>query len=268
MSKNQWECFAQNFGEWQGSFTTFSPSGELREDIPSLLTLRSVAPQKAEFSLTRESPRYPEPMVMEFSSFSRSLLFFETGAFSQGSMQYAPFGQFGAEFALVTPDRRLRIVQLYNADSELDCITLIREQRVGSTAPEQPHLRVEDLIGEWQGEAITLFPDLQPARTFSSHLTITREADRLIQKLQFGERTIATEATIAGNILSFASGAQILLLPDGASANCPLKASLGQPIVLEAGWLMSPTVRQRIIRSFDAKGAWVSLTLVTERKVG
>jgi Domain of unknown function (DUF3598) len=162
----------------------------------------------------------------------------------------------------------LRIVQLYNADSELDYITLIREQRVGSTAPEQPHLRVEDLIGEWQGEAITLFPDLQPARTFSSHLTITREADRLIQKLQFGERTIATEATIAGNILSFASGAQILLLPDGASANCPLKASLGQPIVLEAGWLMSPTVRQRIIRSFDAKGAWVSLTLVTERKVG
>jgi Domain of unknown function (DUF3598) len=59
-----------------------------------------------------------------------------------------------------------------------------------------------------------------------------------------------------------------MLLPDGASVNCPLKVALGQPFVLELGWLRSPTLRERIIRSYDAKGEWVGLTRVVETKVG
>lgn len=263
----------QNLGEWQGSFTTYSPQGERRESIPSLLKLEARSGEPGVFlTLKRDSPKHPQPLEMNFSSLSRSLLFFESGAFSQGSMQFSPYSsQFGGEFGLVTDDRRLRVVQMYTPECELDYVTLIREQRVGSAVPERPPLLVDDLVGAWRGESVTLFPDLRPAVNSTSHLTIERSGDRLIQRLQFGDRTIATEATIAGNLLMYRQSAvpvQIMLLPDGASVNCPLKVALGQPFVLELGWLRSPTLRERIIRSYDAKGEWVGLTRVVETKVG
>jgi Domain of unknown function (DUF3598) len=271
--KTQWECFLQNLGEWQGSFAEFSPTGELREEIPSLLRLEEIEPGQARLTLRRDSPQFPEPLVQEYRSFNQSLLFFETGAFSQGARQYSPVSQFGGEFGLVnaSSDRRLRLVQLYDSASELQFFKLIREQRVGTTAPERPHLQVEDLLGEWQGEAVTMFPDLRSPLEFSSHLQIERQGDLLQQKLSFGSRTIATEATIEGNLLKYHKSpmpVQIVLLPDGASANCPTQVSTGHPFVLEVGWLMEPTLRQRIMRSYDAKGEWINVTLVTERKIG
>jgi Domain of unknown function (DUF3598) len=198
--KSQWDCFLQNLGEWEGSFTTYSPQGDLRETIPSRLKLEERSGEPGVFlTLKRDSPKHPQPLEMNFASLSRSLLFFETGAFSQGSMQFSPYSsQFGGEFGLVTPDRRLRVVQMYNAESELNYVTLIREQRVGSDVPEQPPLQVDDLVGAWRGESVTLFPDLRPAVNSTSHLTIERSGDRLIQRLQFGDRTIVTEATIEG----------------------------------------------------------------------
>jgi hypothetical protein len=39
------------------------------------------------------------------------------------------------------------------------------------------------------------------------------------------------------------------------------------PFLLEAGWLISDNLRQRLIRRYDERGGWVSLTLVTERKI-
>jgi Domain of unknown function (DUF3598) len=273
MTKPQWDCFLENLGEWQGSFATYGPSGELRETIPSLLKLEQRSGESGVFlTLKRDSPKHPQPLEMNFASLSRSLLFFESGAFSQGSMQFSPYSsEFGGEFGLVTPDRRLRLVQMYTPESTLSYVTLIREQRVGSDVPERPALQADDLVGEWQGESITLFPDLRPELVSTSHLVIERSGDQLKQRLQFGDRTIETVAAIEGNLLVYRDSplpVQIMLLPDGASANCPLKVSLGQPFVLELGWFRTPTVRERIIRRYDAKGEWVGLTLVTERKVG
>ncbi|MBZ8181060.1 DUF3598 family protein [Oscillatoria salina] len=60
---------------------------------------------------------------------------------------------------------------------------------------------------------------------------------------------------------------QILLLPDAASANCPLEIKRGYPFVLEAGWLVAPNLRYRLVRSYSAKGELLNLTLVQEEKV-
>lgn len=263
--------FLQNLGTWQGSFTTYSPQGEQREMIPSLLTLSEIpGRQGVKLVLQRDSAQFPQPLELEFNSLSRSLRFFETGSFSQGSMQFSPYSsQFGGELSLVTPDRRLRMVMGYNAQSDLDYVTLIREQRVGRQVPEQAPLQVDDLVGEWRGESMTLFADLRSPETTTSHLIIERVGNVLKQQLQFGERLIETEATIAGNRLLYHQRplpVQIMLLPDGASANCPLTIKPGHPFVLETGWLRTPTLRQRIIRSFNANGEWVGVTLVTERK--
>lgn len=270
--KSQWDCFLVNLGEWQGSFTTFSAPGELVSDTPSVLKLERLADdQTVRLTLQRQGQA---DLVLAITSVGGNLQFFETGAFSQASLQYAPQTQFGGELALVHQERRMRIVQLYDRQSQLASITLIREQRPHSQQPERPPLTVDELLGEWQGDAITLYPDLRSPETYPTHLQIRREGDRLFQQLTFGAGaaayTIQSSAAIVGNRLLFNSGngsIQVLLLPDGASANCPLNIPARQPFFLEAGWLMEPNLRQRLIRHYNSRGESASLTLVTERRV-
>lgn len=271
--KSQWECLLQNLGEWQGSFTLLSPQGELLEDTPTITTLEGLNNnQTIRQSIRRFHPSQEvQEQVLEYSSLARSVMFFENGAFSQGSIQWGPFSEFGAELGLIDGDRRLRLVQLYNRDSQFYRITLIREKLAGKNASERPHLSLDQLLGEWQGEAVTIYPDWRSLDTYSTNLKIDREGvDKLVQKLVFANRTITSTAKIDGNILHFDQGSQpvqVLLLPDGASCNCPLQVKAGKPFFLEVGWLLKPNLRQRMIRSYSDKGEWVNLTLVTERKI-
>lgn len=266
--KSQWDCLLENLGAWDGSFTRLSPSGELLEDVPSIVSFTGLNDNQTMRQIVRLAPAN-QPVsekVLEYSSLGRNTLLFDNGAFSQGSMQFSPFSDFGAEMGLIDGDRRLRLVQLFDK-GKLTGLTLIREKLSGSETPERPPLRVEDLIGEWTGEATTIYPDWRSPDSYSTELKIWRDGDRLHQELSFG-RTIITSARIEGSSLKFDSGIQILLLPDGASSNCPIEIQLRQPFVLEVGWLIQPDLRQRMIRSYSDKGEWSSLTLVTERRVG
>ncbi len=275
--KSQWNCHLQNVGEWHGSFTQLSPSGEAIADQASVLTLEGSAdPPQACLTLKRTGS---QDLVLNYSTLNRSILFFESGAFSQGSLQFARTAEFGAEFGLIDGldghigDRRLRIVQMFGDNSHLRQITLIREQRAGTQAPERPPLQVEDLLGAWQGEAVTLYPDWRNPDCYATTLTVERQGQTLTQHLTFGpegaSQEIASTATIQGSCLRFQQGVQpiqVLLLPDGASINCPTQIQSGHPFFLEIGWLLRPGLRQRLIRSYNAKGEWISLTLVTEHK--
>ena len=64
-----------------------------------------------------------------------------------------PQGGFGAESCLVDQNRRLRVVMPFDA-SRFSKLTLIREQRVGTDAPEPPLLKLEDFLGEWRGQKV------------------------------------------------------------------------------------------------------------------
>jgi hypothetical protein len=274
----QWDCFLKNLGEWHGSFTRFSPQGEETLDTPTLVTLEGLNDNKNVHQVVRYLPP-GEPsrdVVVDYDSLNRSILFFENGAFCQGSMQWGPYSTFGSEFGLIDREfgdgtRRLRMVVLYNTASELERVVLIREKLPNSNIPERPPLTVDSLLGEWQGEATTLYADLSNPSQFSSYLTIKQKDSNYIeQTLSFGDRTISSTARIEGNRLLFANSdlqTQVMLLPDGASCTCPLKISLGHNFVLEMGWLLQPNIRQRIMRSYNAKGNWISCTLVTETKV-
>lgn len=266
--KSQWDCLLENLGEWEGSFTRLSPGGEVLEDVPSIVSFTGLNNNETMRQIVRLAPAN-QPVnekVLEYSSLGRNILLFDNGAFSQGTIQFAPFSEFGAELGLIWGDRRLRLVQLFDKQGKLAGLTLIREKLSGSETPERPPLRVEDLIGEWKGEAITIYPDWRSPDSYTTSLIVRREGDRLHQELNFG-RTITTIARIEGSSLKFDSGIQILLLPDGASSNCPLEIQPRQPFVLEVGWLLQPNLRQRLVRSYSAKGEWISLTLVTEYKI-
>ncbi|MEX0270327.1 DUF3598 family protein [Leptolyngbyaceae cyanobacterium UHCC 1019] len=272
--KSQWDCLLQNLGEWHGSFTRFSIQGNELEDTPTVVSLEGLNGNKTIRQIVRRFTPAPSELFLEYSTLGRGILFFEAGAFSQGALQFAPFSEFGAEFGFIYGDRRLRFVQLFNRDSQCDRVTLIREHRAGTAVLECPPLAVEDLIGTWQGEATTLYPDWREPTTVSSTLKIQREGDRLLQELSFGSGTssqaIASVAEIEDNRLLFTQSVQpiqVMLLPNGASSNCPVQIKKGDAFFLEVGWLIQPNLRQRMIRSYSDKGEWLSLTLVTEQKV-
>lgn len=279
----QWNNFLKNLGVWEGSFTQFSPLGEQLEDIPSILSLESINDNKSvRLTLRRFLPNPSgdsEPkvneLVREYQYLGRDILFFENGAFSQGSIQLAPFSEFGGEWGFIHNHRRLRLVQLCDRDGNLVNLTLIREKLAGKDIPEQPHLKVDDLIGEWRGEAVTIYPDWRPSDSYLTSMELHRDgSDKLVQKITFGTgidvQTIASSAVIDGSILRFNEGSQamqVLLLPGGASATTPMPVQRRKSFFLEVGWLVEPDLRQRMIRSYNEKGEWVSLTLVTERKI-
>ncbi|MGB3296469.1 MAG: DUF3598 family protein [Phormidesmis sp.] len=272
-SLSQWQRLLENVGTWQGSFTQLSPQGKILTDVPTEVAL---IPQDGGQAMRQEIHRYPpgspaQTQVLEYRSLSRATLFFEGGAFSQGSTQWGPFSPFGAELGLIFGERRLRLVQLFDKSSELQQITLIREQLKGSTAPERDTLQLPDLIGTWRGEAVTQYADLRPDQQQATELTVEAVSDSQIrQTITFrNSPPISTMGTVSGQVISFTEGAQlvqVLLLPDGASATCPTRITPRQPLFLEAGWLLDAHTRQRLIRSYDATGAWASLTLVTEKK--
>ena len=276
---NQWQCLLENLGEWQGSFTTFSPQGKQISDIPTVTSLEAINDQQTMRQIIRRfPPNQPvEEKVLEYSSLSRGILFFPKGDFSFGSMQLAPLADLGAEAGMIDGDRRLRLVQLYNRDSQLEKITLIREKLPNSPAkyPQNKRLTVDELIGTWEGEAETIFADWSEAKKNATQLTIAYSGDsKITQELRFGSSTnpqlIKSQGEISGNLIKFTQGSQhsqVILLPDGASSNCPQQLKFAVPTFWEVGWLINPQKRQRLIRSYNGKGEWQSLTLVTEHKV-
>ncbi|MCL1474938.1 DUF3598 family protein [Argonema antarcticum] len=271
--RSQWECLLENLGEWQGSFTRLSPQGELLEDTSTMVSLEGLNNNQTIRQIIRRflSSQEVEEKVLEYSSLGRNILFFDNGAFSQGSIQLAPFSEFGAELGLIDGSRRLRLVEMFDKSGQLERLTLIREKLAGAMTPERSHLTPVDLLGEWRGEAVTIYPDWRSLDTYSTKLQLHLDNDgRLVQNLTFGDRIISSTGRIDGSIIEFDRNSQlvqVLLLPDGASCTCPLKVKVGQAFFLEVGWLLRPDRRQRLIRSYNNKGEWVALTLVKEFKV-
>jgi Domain of unknown function (DUF3598) len=251
--KSQWECILQNVGEWPGSFTLIAANGETLEDIPSHISLTGIDDNKTmHLVLNRWYPvpgsteLAPKELVMDFSTPGAGALFFETGAFSEGSLDTHTPNRFGSEFCLISPaqDRRLRIVQIFDEAKIFLRLTLIREQRQGSNAPEQPPLLLEDFVGNWQGQATILKPQKTDSETVFME---TRQED----SLEFERDGVAYRT---------------LLLPDGAFSTCPVNVRSNTAFSLEIGWLIAPNKRQRLIRQYDAAGYWIAVILIMETR--
>jgi hypothetical protein len=276
----QWECLQKNLGCWQGYFSRLSPQGQIREDIPSELILEELNDRNTIRLTLRQF--YPDPhdqrsqvRVIEFwadSPLGRSILFFPNGEFSQGSTQLGVAIEFGAEFSFIAGSRRSRLVQQFDQQGNLDTLTLIREKLAESNVPERPHLELNDLLGTWIGEAIAIYPDGRSPHIYPTKLQLTKRSEsEVAQTVTFGDppQSFTSAGKINDAVINFNAGTpvQVVLLQDGASSVCPVQVKLGQPLFLEAGWLIQPDLRHRMIRSYDRNGAWTSLTLITERKV-
>ncbi|MEO1069841.1 MAG: DUF3598 family protein [Cyanobacteria bacterium J06638_6] len=270
----QWARLLKNQGTWVGSFTSLSDAGEVLQDTPSEVTLDPLNQGNTlrQVICKRPAGQPPSEMVLEYSSLGKGVLFCETGAFSQGSIQRSPVSEFGAELGLIHGSERLRIAQIFPKQPTLGSLTLIREHLAGTVPNVRPALTRDQLLGTWTGEAETVFPDWQPPQTLATRLELRSEgAGAVAQTLTFGHSpAISSQGQQVDSALQFDQGSQpvtVLLLSDGASATFPTEIRSGQPFFLEVGWLITPTLRQRLIRAYNAQGTWVSLTLVVEHKL-
>lgn len=269
---SQWERLLKNTGTWVGSFTQLSPAAEVLRDTP---TETALLPQDGNTLMRQEIRRQPpgeapQETVLEYRSLGQGVLFCPTGAFSQGSIQWSPFGDFGAELGLIHQAERLRLVPLFKGERQLSSLTLIREHLAGTAPRDRPTTTLEQLVGTWQGEAISTYPDLRPEARTETQLVLAQQGSRVQQSLSFGAAPITSIGQAAGSRVCFEQGSQpvtVQLLPNGASVAYPTQISPGKPLFLEAGWLIQPDLRQRLIRTYDAQGTWSNLTLVVEHKI-
>jgi len=267
MSDSQWSYFLKNLGVWKGLFSQFSPDGNLVKNTPSKLILASDDNKTVNFSVEREGS---QPIINHITNLNRNIFLFEDGHFAKGSQQFSPFAIFGAEYGYVRGDRRCRLVQLFNKDSELESVTLIKEFREGGNGIERENLTIEQIEGEWRGEALTLYPDWRNTEPYQTNLTLKREGNILKQTLKTPFMNHSSEGLINKNVITFNNGKKenrVLLLPDGASSTTPIKIENRQSFFLEFGWLAETNLRLRLIRQYDEQGRWVNITLVQEEKV-
>ncbi|EDY37884.1 conserved hypothetical protein [Cyanobium sp. PCC 7001] len=273
---NQWENFCRNLGEWRGSFANLDAAGNLQSATASILTLESREEGRCVlFRLRRYGDGgYDTPPLQdhqqEYRSLGKQVVFFDNGSFSKGSLQVAPATRSGAEFGFVGHDRRWRLVQLHGESGAFESLVLIREFRAGSGASERPALTPEQLLGTWQGQAATVeadwpVPSVAPCRT--SIEALPGQGLRLTTEL--GGEPEVLEGRLQGSVLAIdgPSPRQLNLLPDGGSSLVPLQVSHRQGFTVEAAWLSSPTERQRLIRRYNDRGAWISASHLIETRV-
>lgn len=267
---SQWSYLLKNSGIWKGSFTQFSPDGILIKNTPTELTLEGLNNDKTIRLTVNRLESGDPPHINEFTALNRNIFLFEEGHFAKGSQQLSPFAIFGAEYGFLELDRRLRMVQLFDKESNLEQVTLIREFRSNGNGEARSNLTIEQLEGEWQGEALTLYPDWRNTPPYSTNLTIKKEGNKIIQQVKTPELDLDLEGIIEENKITFSQNNQdirVILLPDGASSTTPLKISHRQQFFVECAWLVEPNLRLRLIRQYDNTGAWVNVTLIKEKKL-
>lgn len=263
----QWDFFLKNLGEWHGSFAKFLPNGEAIDELPTVVAVTETDSGQVQVHVDYLTDQ-DRNVTWTFGSVPGDMTFFEGGEFSRGDKWLHGLSNAGFEQGLIQSPRRVRLVQVYKA-GQLEKVVLICEQLQGASIPVSPRLTVDDLVGNWTGEAVTLSAKSPEPMRYPTQLQVQVNGDRLSQQITFGNRTLISTARIDGSMLHFEDGGypvHLLLLPGGVSSNCPQHIPSGQPFVVELGWLIAPGFRQRIIRSYDKSGNRESTTLVSERR--
>lgn len=238
---SKWDHFLRNLGEWHGTFASLDSQQQEQSRTSSILTLEQGDEERlvlfglqrwSDSTLQGPASGRGEPLHairQDYRTLGKQVVFFPCGTFCKGSMQVAPGNAFGGEFGFIDGDRRHRLVILYSEAGCFDRSVLIREVRAGSAASEQPRLALSQLIGAWRGEEHTITADWSEVSTAPLELS-----------------------------LDGADLAEVRWLPDGGGFRVPQRVSHRAAFEVSAFWCPDPKRLQRLVRRYDASGAWLS----------
>ena len=273
----QWPCIQQNLGEWRGAFVQFSATAERQTVTPSRLTLTEDRPTEHMTLVLERTPpgQATQTTVRElaYPGAAPYICFFPTGAFSQGAQQRRPWSSFGAEFCLLSGQRRLRLVQLYTGDAagrhRLDYVTLIHEERSPAAAPVIPEERlgVESLVGTWQGHGLLLPATMEAPQVVPSCCQIRLQNGRLEQRQPDRGAVSRYVSSADGYRWQAESHSQQLWLLPQATCTAYPQLEKEETVCLELCWYLSSSQRQRLVRTYGKDGGWQTVALFTESRI-
>mgnify|MGYP001791232291 CR=1 FL=1 len=272
-STDQWTYIRKNIGQWRGPFIQFSSQAAQGSEVPWVRTLAKERLHQ-HMSLALQLTLHRQPNYTP----GHDICCLPTGAFSQGAMVRRPWSSFGAEFSLLTDNRRLRLVQLYNGTASgehtLDYVTLIPEYRspaVGPDALDSPPLTLDTVLGTWQGNSLYLPATMDKPHIGSSHWQAQRRGNDLT--VTWGQESKPTDpktqrfTPIDPHRWQAAdSSLQFWLLPGGASCTVYPQLSKQQGARLELCWYLSSHQRQRLVRDYGTDGNWIGTSLMLETR--
>nr|5YVF_A Chain A, BFA1 [Arabidopsis thaliana]5YVF_B Chain B, BFA1 [Arabidopsis thaliana]5YVF_C Chain C, BFA1 [Arabidopsis thaliana]5YVF_D Chain D, BFA1 [Arabidopsis thaliana] len=184
-------------------------------------------------------------------------------------------------------DRRARAFHIMDPKGVLEMLIVFLEER-GLENLAHPVLdnaqndaeRINPFLGTWKGRSVTKRSGVYGA-TLSEADTVAvlemNDKGQVVQDISStsDEKKVTTnvhwEGKMSKDLVTFAEGYQMTLLPGGMYMGCPCDVSKCvadlKSFHLEFCWLESPSSRQRLIRTYDHEGLAVSSTYFTETKM-
>ena len=253
-TQQNWDTFwRRHLGIWQGSWTRYTPDGDIKETFAS--TREFIANPAKTAIIQTNRYRYADGRSIEKewsyniddhsqrdgfahpASVSMRGLALDNGAAawlipSLGANQFTPF-----ELFLMDGDRRHSVGVLYGKNGELVRTASIREQQRGGSSvgwsdailqvkPWTPH-------GPWKGQKIQILQDLSrvPARNTSWRWKDEEESNQSNH-----------------------------YLPDRIILRCPERLNAGQAFSIEVIWMLNDDVMQTITATYDKNAELVDVT--------
>jgi Domain of unknown function (DUF3598) len=264
--KNQMQCLAMHLGQWEGVFTNFSPDATFLSQKESVILFEEPEPK-----VIRQTNRYPgcTDRVWEYRDLSRGLQFFEDGSFSNGRGQLAPFSDFATEQGFLHGDRKARIVHLFDTEGKASSVTTIQEVRGSYHQPISIDNPLKTLVGTWRGEALVLSPNWPEPEKLESVCTLEKDGMQVHRQSRIGVDTVGWNGTDKDGYVDFDSYSMVFY-PGNLWAVSPGQLpvlSTDKSFSIEIGWFIEPRACLRMIRHYDATGAWQKTTLIQEQKL-
>ncbi len=231
-----------------GSWTVFSPEMEILRFFQGIRILQGNRAQtiithtnrfpqddgtfqEKSWLIEKESCNLADGLLHPADPSKRSFSLLGSGATSWFPKKLLPGHQFSVEFFLKHDSSNNSVGGIYGDNGVLDRIIMIREQL--GDFPGEPKSKLTTISGNWQGEKLTMMPDLR-----------IREPETLSE--------LVLEPTGAKN--------QTFLLPDQVVLTIPQTVKLGEAFEMFAGRLVRENQYQRLSVKYNDNGEFVSLS--------
>jgi hypothetical protein len=251
IKEQNWQNFTANhLGDWHGTWTRYSPHGEVTESFQSLRRFLSNLKQ-TEIAQTNRY-KYADGKTLEesweYNQISNGLsdglfhpqnqlmrgIFFESGHAAWVTKKLETGSYFAVELFFKYKKLRHSVGIVYDERGSLFRTANIREDAASFPSQywstELNQLPKRNLSGDWQGSAVTITPDLKISAPVPTQLRWSWE------------------------------GHETFFLPDGVSISCPGQVSVGTPFTLVANWLVASFEMHQLIVKYSELGAFSSLT--------
>lgn len=290
------ESLCLNEGIWDGVWTYFRapsddrPAPEAVNQRTSTLIFERPGPRRL-----RQTNRYhgQADLVWEYEETDDGLRWFEVkgeerkpgdpnfiaairpfrgeNCFTSGYLRLMESLPFVSEQGIVVENRKRRGMVMFDRAGSPATLIAIRETR-GGTLVDDDHAvpSLDDLLGEWVGTAQIVTAGGADEATTTARLLVKRDGDQLRFTSAVGDEQTTLSGTFGDGSLRLANRHWLVFLPGRILLGYPERIPEGsdRSFTVSLWWWPTPNRVRRMLREYDAGGAWRRSILTDERRGG